>query len=73
MLNPDERRLVETFRRAKTVRIIVNEGQEEDKLEIFFPIKGEATKQLCSNLRWTMQDYFNAVKREASLRSENQL
>lgn len=70
ILTQEERKLVEAFRSAESIRIIINENAE-DRLNIFFPVRTQATKGLRYNLRWAIQNYLGDVKREAASRTEN--
>ncbi len=57
MLENYERHMVEAIRRAKTIRIVIDEGMDTEKT--FRPIFGADIKRITHDIAIAVQDYLN--------------
>ena len=69
MLDPESRRIVEAFRDAKDIRIVLND-KTDDRIGLHFVPGSEAYRNLRGNLRVAIQAYMNDVRNEAERNSE---
>ena len=58
MLDVAERQFVESIRDAKSVRIVINQGMDNER-EFLVNDKEYDISQFRRNLRYTLQDYIN--------------
>lgn len=58
-INPQDRAIIEAIRNADSVRIIINEGQDNQILLVFH--KREGFKKFCHELRLAVQEYIKQL------------
>ena len=63
MLDFAERQFVEAIRDAKSVRIIINEGTDDER-GFFVEEKRHDIRQFRRNVRYAIQDYLNECHRK---------
>ena len=63
MLDPVSRQLVEAIRNAKSIRLVFNEGTDDEQ-EFFVDERRYDIRQFRRNLRLTVQDYINECQKK---------
>ena len=58
-INPADRASIEAIRNARTVRIVINEGEDDEQQFTFCESRGDMTA-FRRNLRLSVQDYVRA-------------
>jgi len=67
IIDPVDRAAIEAIRQARTVRIVINEGTDEEQEYTFSENRGDMTN-FRHNLRLSVQDYVRACYDKGRMR-----